>query len=584
MNTGAASWSHAMLAAKVLALVPHQLGGAVVYGFAGPVRDAWAECLWCMVPESTRRTRIHPATDLDNLEGGLDIASTLRSGKSTYYPGLFERCRGGFMEISFAEQLPPMLSVSLAKQLIGGKPASARVTYIAYDSGHEDDPPVNCALASRLALRVDLSAVSYRELAPEWLSPEQIQALRMRIPDVALTDELLAGLCRTAGEIGVHSLAVPSYAARVARAISVLKGEDQITAEHAVAAMALTYPPELTSKAEQQADPNKDAENKTGDQTQDRGGEDVWEDHLDMGDFSELTALYRESVQSGRVHLPKAGAMSKRVGKSSKSGRRGPDIQSFLRGRRTGTVISKPVAGRRIDVLATLRHALPRQAWRTSPATRAGEASDRIIILAEDIHLHRFKQHAATTTIFVVDASGSAALERLAEVKGAVEYLLAECYVRRDEVALVVFRGRQAEILLPPTRSLVRAKRTLSGLAGGGGTPLASGLELARNLALRIERQGSLPFVAVLTDGRANVNVSGEGGRDLAKSQALASAALLGDMSWPVLCIDVSARKGRDVEPLARKMNAEFIHLPHAGAQAVAATVHRAQRGLRGHA
>ena len=118
-----------------------------------------------------------------------------------------------------------------------------------------------------------------------------------------------------------------------------------------------------------------------------------------------------------------------------------------------------------------------------------------------------------TTTIFVVDASGSAALHRLAEAKGAVELLLAECYVRRDQVALIAFRGRGAELLLPPTRSLVRAKRSLAALPGGGGTPLAAGIDAAVELAELALRRGETPIVVVLTDGRANVARDGTGGR-----------------------------------------------------------------------
>ena len=103
---------------------------------------------------------------------------------------------------------------------------------------------------------------------------------------------------------------------------------------------------------------------------------------------------------------------------------------------------------------------------------------------ADDFHFTRLQPKRQSTTIFAVDASGSSALHRLAEAKGAVELLLADCYVRRDQVAVIAFRGCGAELLLPPTRSLVRAKRVLNGLPGGGSTPLAAALDAARTQAV----------------------------------------------------------------------------------------------------
>ena len=153
-----------------------------------------------------------------------------------------------------------------------------------------------------------------------------------------------------------------------------------------------------------------------------------------------------------------------------------------------GRPARRPQAGARLNVVETLRAAAPWQPLRRRERghrRRPGSRSGR-----DDFRVTRFKQRTRTTTIFVVDASGSAALNRLAEAKGAVELLLADCYVRRDQVALLAFRGREAELLLPPTRSLVRAKRSLAGLPGGGGTPLAAGIDAALALAERDPPQG----------------------------------------------------------------------------------------------
>ena len=176
----------------------------------------------------------------------------------------------------------------------------------------------------------------------------------------------------------------------------------------------------------------------------------------------------------------------------------------------------------------------------------AGELSrPRILIRKDDFRISRFKQRTETTTIFVVDASGSAALHRLAEAKGAVELLLADCYIRRDQVALIAFRGSVAELLLPPTRSLARAKRSLAGLPGGGGTPLAAGLDAAFALSDSIRRKGQTPTVVVLTDGRANIARDGGQGRPRAEEDAMQRRAAIADRRY-------HRRAGRYIAPAGR--------------------------------
>ena len=127
-----------------------------------------------------------------------------------------------------------------------------------------------------------------------------------------------------------------------------------------------------------------------------------------------------------------------------------------------------------------------RRCGRRPPGSRCGGGAgpDRFLLITrDDIRVRRFEEHSDRLLILSVDASGSAAAARLAEAKGACELLLAEAYVRRDHVALIAFRGTAAELLLPPTRSLVQAKRRLAALPGGGSTPLAAGLRAALDVA-----------------------------------------------------------------------------------------------------
>ena len=180
--------------------------------------------------------------------------------------------------------------------------------------------------------------------------------------------------------------------------------------------------------------------------------------------------------------------------------------------------------------------------------------------------------------MFVVDASGSAALHRLAEAKGAVELMLADCYVRRDSVALIAFRGKTAELLLAPTRSLARAKRNLASLPGGGGTPLASAVEAAVGLGIELRRKGQTPSVVFLTDGRANVGRNGQGGRPRAMEDAVAAARALRLANLAALIIDTSPQPKPEARMLANEMGASYLPLPHADAASMSEAIRRTKR------
>ena len=223
----------------------------------------------------------------------------------------------------------------------------------------------------------------------------------------------------------------------------------------------------------------------------------------------------------------------------------------------------------RLDVLATLWQAAP---WQRLRARADDDANGmrRLRVRKSDFRYARYREKTGTTAIFAVDASGSAAVQRLAETKGAIELLLAECYVRRDQVAMIAFRGAGSETLLEPTRSLVKAKRCLSALPGGGGTPLASGILASLAMAVGSVRKGQSVVAVFLTDGRGNVGLDG----------GTAKAQVAADIEWAArsfraagirsIVIDTGQRPQARAQSLADALGAEYLPLPRGGATAVA--------------
>jgi magnesium chelatase subunit D len=243
--------------------------------------------------------------------------------------------------------------------------------------------------------------------------------------------------------------------------------------------------------------------------------------------------------------------------RAKSGGTSGAIRKNAQRGRTIGVKLGDPKGGARLHLLATLRAAAPWQKLR-------GAGGGRIAVRRGDFRLRRFHQSTRTTTIFVVDASGSAAVHRLAEAKGAVELLLAECYVRRDRVALLSMRGAIAEILLPPTSSLARAKKSLAGMPGGGGTPLAAGFVAALALADGVKRGGQTPVAVFMTDGRPNIALSGAQGRPGAEADALTTARAWRASGHAALLVDMSVRPHPFARIVADAAAATYLPLPNA--------------------
>ncbi len=550
----------------VFALDPLGIGVAIRSG-PGPARDAWLQCLAnALAPQAPIR-RIPASIADDRLLGGLDIAATMRAARPIAEMGVLAQTHGGVLVLAMAERIPPGTSARLASALDTEMVAierdglalrsPARFGFVALDEGRDDNETLPAILLERCAYVVGLGALSARDIEPS-AGAVDFEAARARLPRIAADPSVVAALVSAAAQLGVPSLRAPLFALRAARTICALDGRTRIEDEDVALAAMLTLAPRATLLP---ADEPKDAAPSAGSEEEDREEQ--------AAHSNERTSKTLENVvlAAAKAAIPDAllaqlEAREAARTRSSGQGKSGDRQISTRRGRPIGDRAGSPREGR-LSLISTLRAAAPWQSLRQRDSLRGQRT---IIVRPEDFRVVRYRQPRGATTIFVVDASGSSAMRRLAEVKGAIELLLADCYVRRDSVALIAFRGQSAEIVLPPTRSTARARRRLAGLPGGGGTPLASALDAGLALADQIRRKGRSPLVVLMTDGRANVGRDGKGGHARAMEDALDAGRRLRAAGIPALAIDTSApfHRGEAAPTLqiADAMRARYVKLP----------------------
>jgi magnesium chelatase subunit D len=576
------AWDDALHVAALFAIDPAALGGVVLCAAAGPVRDRWLDRLRALLPATMPLRRIPLHVQDERLLGGLDLAATLQAGRAVAQRGLLAEADGGVLLLAMAERVGAGTAARIAAALDAGEVATARdgvemrhpsrVGLVALDEGG-DDQRTPAALQDRLACWLDLSAIPTRELHGGAIDAADIAAARARLPAVRVDDDLVQAVCAAALALGIASMRAPLLALRVARAAAALEGRDTVATDDAALAARLVFGPRATQlppvppddppdePADDSAAPPPPPQDTSADDSAQPAPADALEDVLLEAAAASIPAHLLEQLALGPIRsAPRGGAGA------------GAQQAHRHRGAPCGVRRGSPRAGQRLNVIETLRAAAPWQRLRQRAATEAGRPP-RLQVRADDFHVTRFRQRSETTTIFVVDASGSAALHRLAEAKGAVELLLADCYVRRDSVAVLAFRGRQAELLLPPTRSLVRARRSLAGLPGGGGTPLASALDATLALADVVRRHGNTPLAVLLTDGRANIARDGAPGRERAETEAFAAARRVRGARLAMMLLDTSPHPQPLARRLAGEMGATYLPLPHAGAADMALAV-----------
>lgn len=619
-STADLSWDDAVLAMDLFAVDPAGLGGVVVRAAAGPSRDGLCARMRDALAEGAPIVRLPLHVTRDRLLGGLSLAATLRAGRVVAERGLLAQASGGVVVAAMAERLESDVTSHLCAAVDRGELAlerdgmsalvTCRIGVVALDEGQGDESAPH-ALRDRLAFHVDLAAVPPRTgtgaIGP---ARARVASARARLAGVTIEGDVIDALCRAASALGIASVRAPLLAVACARAHAALEGRASVEEDDATAAARLVLGPRAVRLgAPDEAEPIPGPDDALNAPNEDDGAraeppsdprdldpraasapptEDAAEDSSDTPPSPRpdhaldeiVLAAAKSAIPSGLLDTLVMGREARGAPRSE--GRAGAVRASLEGGRPAGTLKGAPGRGERLNVVETLRAAAPWQRLRRAEGAQAGAASAlRVLVRKEDFRLTRFRRRSGTSVIFCVDASGSSALQRLAEAKGAAEQVLADCYVRRDHVALIAFRATTATLVLPPTRSLARVRRGLADLAGGGTTPLAAGIDCALSLAVAARTQGRTPVVVLMTDGRANVGRNGREGAAAATEDAMASARTLRAAGVRTLFLDTAPRPRPQARLLSAELGARYLPLPYLDAVGISRHVQSLGGGAR---
>ncbi|MCA9985588.1 MAG: magnesium chelatase ATPase subunit D [Anaerolineales bacterium] len=521
--------------ALLLLAVEPRLRGLVVAAGAGTGKSTLARGMRQLRgAETIPFVEIPPGVDTANLYGGLNLEATLQRGELVLQPGVLARAHGGVAYVDGLNLLTDtnsnlLLSVldqaviQLEREGVSWR-MPAEINLIGSYDPAEGLPRRH--LLDRLGLWVTLpaqydagerTAVIQRNLHDQLDSWGEdlhflqglVATARETLPAIQITEQQVRLLAQLALRYGVEGQRVDLFAVRAACAAAALALSPVVEDEHLALAVRLVIVPRATQIPEQTSEPQPPPPPPPPDPDP----PDEGEPESDAAQLPEQLALPPEQILEALaaelpVELESLPFQNLRRGRSGSRG-----STEGKRGRHIRSIPGNPRQAR-IDIVSTLRAAAPwqparRQARGLVPEQGRGQ---RPLLEMSDIRVKQYRSKAGALFCFAVDASGSMALHRMRQAKGAVNALLQKAYVNRDKVALISFRGEEAELLMPPTQSVERARRALDLLPTGGGTPLASALLLAADVAEQARSRGILQTVLILlTDGRANVALHQEG-------------------------------------------------------------------------
>ncbi|MEM1080898.1 MAG: magnesium chelatase ATPase subunit D [Pseudomonadota bacterium] len=573
--------------ALMLLSVDPQLRGVVLTAGAGTGKSSLARGMPSLLNERSPFVELPTSVDVENLLGGLNLDATLRTGQLVMQAGVLARADGGVVYIDGLNLLTDRSANLLLSVLDQGEVRAeregvsvrspARFSLIASYDPAEGVPRQH--LLDRVGLIVPLpdrqdvaerSRViehNLRHTERSWADEVQfteglVQTAREQLASVQISDAQLRALSVTALQYGVQGHRVDLFAERTARAAAALNLRDAVEDDDVQLAVRLVILPRATRVPESPPDPTPPPppppEPSEPDSSEPDGQESMPEQLAPPPD--QILDALDNALPAALDDLPFQTLRRGRTGsRGSTEGKRGRHIRS----------VPGDARRERIDIVATLRSAAPWQPYRRDQQPSDAPAR-KVYLESSDIRVKHYRSKAGALFCFAVDASGSMALHRMRQAKGAVHTLLQQAYVNRDRIALIAFRGGEAELLLSPTQSVELAKRALDVLPTGGGTPLASALLLADEVAQQAATRGIFQTVLVLlTDGRANIPL--REGED-AQQELHTIGRHVAESNVQVIVVDTKRNylSRGEASTLAESLGAEYAYLPNASGEAIA--------------